>query len=219
MHKLTFISGNKAYSSWSLRAWLALRATEAAFEEIMLPLYAPGYKAALLAQSPAGKVPVLKHGDRVVWDSLAICEYLAEQFPKAQLWPEDTRARALARSASAEMHSGFTIIRSMMPFNCRATGRHVASSAELEAEIQRIQSLWCDCRERYGQNGEWLFGQLSVADCMYIPIALRFVTYGARLEATAQAYVQHVLQHPPVREWVAAAHLEQEFIPSSEVGN
>jgi len=220
MDKLTFITGNKAYSSWSLRPWLALRATDAAFQEIVVPLYVPGYKAALFMHSPAGKVPVLKHGERLIWDSLAICEYLAEQFPKAQLWPEDAAARALARSVSAEMHSGFTAIRSAMPFNCRATGRRVASNQELEGEIQRVQSLWRECHERYGQEGPWLFGRFTVADCMYIPIALRFVTYGARLESSmVQAYVQTVLQYPPVQEWVAAAQQEREVIATSEVGN
>lgn len=219
MDKLTFITGNKAYSSWSLRPWLALRATDAAFEEIVVPLYVPGYKALLLAHSPAGKVPVLKHGERVIWDSLAICEYLAEQFPKARLWPEATAARALARSVSAEMHSGFSTIRSTMPFNCRATGRHVASSQELESEIQRVQSLWRECQERYGQEGPWLFGRFTVADCMYIPMALRFVTYGARLDTGAQAYVQTVLQDATVQEWIAAARLERGVIAANEIGN
>ncbi len=219
MDKLTFITGNKSYSSWSLRPWLALRATDAAFDEIAVPLYVPGYKAMLLAHSPAGKVPVLKHGERVIWDSLAICEYLAEQFPKARLWPEATAARALARSVSAEMHSGFTAIRSAMPFNCRATGRRVASSQELESEIQRVQSLWRECQERHGQEGPWLFGRFTVADCMYIPMALRFVTYGARLDTGAQAYVRTVQQDTAVQEWIAAARLERDVIATSEIGN
>ena len=220
MDKLTLIVGNKAYSSWSMRPWLALRACEVNFEEIVVPLYVEGYKEALLAHSPAGKVPVLKHGERVIWDSLAICEYLAEQFQKARLWPEDPAARSLARAVSAEMHSGFTAIRSAMPFNCRATGGHVASSPELESEIRRVQDLWRGCREQYGRLGPWLFGRFTVADCMYIPMALRFVTYGAgaRLEAPGRAYVDTVLQHPVVQEWIAAARQEPEVIARYEVG-
>jgi glutathione S-transferase len=219
MDKMTFITGNKAYSSWSLRAWLGLRATGAVFEETLVPLYVPGYKTMLLVHSPSGKVPALKHGKQVIWDSLAICEYLAEQFPAAKLWPEDRAARALARSVSAEMHSGFSAIRSAMPFNCRATQRRVESNAALEADIQRVQIIWRACREQHGQEGPWLFGRFTVADCMYVPIALRFATYGARLEDLAQAYVQAALQHPPVQEWIAAAQSEKEVIPASEVGN
>lgn len=218
MDKLVFVTGNKAYSSWSMRPWLALRAAGMGFEEIVVSLYVPGYKQKLLAHSPTGKVPVLIHGKRTVWDSLAICEYLAEQFPAAKLWPEDIEARAVARSASAEMHSGFTAIRSGMPFNCRAVGRHVLDSPELSAEVRRVQNLWRECRERYGKGGPWLFGHFSVADCMYIPVALRFVTYGTTLDMTASAYLQTVQQHPPVQDWISAARQEQEVIESSEMG-
>lgn len=218
MDKFVFVSGNKTYSSWSLRPWLALKHTGAPFDEIVVPLYVPGYKAKLLAHSPAGKVPVLKHGASLIWDSLAICEYLAEQFPQARLWPADAAARALARSASAEMHAGFAAIRSAMPFNCRASGRRVASSPELESEILRVQNLWRECRERYGREGPWLLGHFTVLDCMYAPVALRFATYGVQLDSIAKAYLHTVQQHPPVQEWVAAARGEQETIEASEVG-
>ncbi|MDE2234524.1 MAG: glutathione S-transferase family protein [Gammaproteobacteria bacterium] len=218
MDKFIFITGNKAYSSWSLRGWLGLRAAGVDFEELMVPLYVPGYKTILLEHSPSGKVPVLKHGKRVIWDSLAICEYLAEMFPKAGLWPEDRSARALARSVSAEMHSGFSAIRSAMPFNCRAKGRRAQGSQALEDEIGRVQQLWLQCHEHHGRQGPWLFGHFTVADCMYVPVALRFVTYGVPLETHAQAYVETVLQHAPVQEWMANAEHEKAVIPSSEVG-
>lgn len=218
VEKLVFVTGNKAYSSWSLRPWLALRQSGAPFREIVVPLFVPDYKQELLRHSPAGKVPVLKHGDRVIWDSLAICEYLAEQFPQARLWPQDPSARAHARSISAEMHSGFGLIRSVMPFNCRVSGRRVVTSPELLTEIARVQNLWRECRQRAAGEGPWLFGHFSIADAMFAPIALRFVTYGTELDATARAYLDTVQTHPPVQEWVASAKLEQDVIESSEVG-
>lgn len=219
MEQLTFITGNKTYSSWSLRPWLALRKTGRPFREIVVPLYTPGYKDLLLKHSPAGKVPVLRHGERVIWDSLAICEYLAEQFPQAGLWPQDGNARAVARSISAEMHSGFAAIRQAMPFNCRAVGRKPAtSSAELRAELDRVQEIWRDARVRFGEGGPWLFGQFCIADAMFAPVALRFVTYGQQLDEDAQVYVNTVRTYSPVREWIAAAEQEVEVIESSEVG-
>lgn len=218
MEKLIFVTGNKAYSSWSMRPWLALKHTGAAFEEIVIPLYVPGYKDKLLQHSPVGKVPILKSNGLTVWDSLAICEYLAERFPQAGLWPEDSTTRAEARAVSAEMHSGFTVIRHDMPFNCRATGRRITRSPELQTEIGRVAAMWKGCRERHVKAGPWLFGRFSVADCMYIPVALRFVTYGLVLDGAAGDYVHTVQQHAPVQEWIAVARLERETIESSEVG-
>ncbi|MGH8283291.1 MAG: glutathione S-transferase, partial [Gammaproteobacteria bacterium] len=168
--------------------------------------------------SPTGKVPLLKHGSLAIWDSLAICEYLAEQFPASTLWPEAAAARALARSVSAEMHSGFMAIRKNLPFNCRASGRHVNVSAELETEINRVVELWRDCRAQYGRGGPWLFGQFSIADAMYIPVALRFVTYGTKLDTTARAYLEAAQSLPAIQEWIAAAKLEKAVIETSEVG-
>lgn len=219
MEQLEFITGNKTYSSWSLRPWLALRQTGAPFSEIVVSLYVPGYKQALLQHSPTGKVPVLKHGTRVIWDSLAICEYLAEQFPQAGLWPQDPEARALARAVSAEMHSGFPVVRQLMPFNCRAAHRQLpAATPELQTEIGRLQDIWRTARSRFGAEGPWLFGRFSIADAMFIPVALRFVTYGIGLDQTSQAYVDTVLAHPPVQEWIAAARRETDVIESSEIG-
>lgn len=218
MEEMQLVIGNKAYSSWSMRAWLALKHAHAVFQEIVVPLDVPGYKHKLLAHAPTGKVPVLKADGLTIWDSLAICEYLAERFPEARLWPQDTAARAEARSVSAEMHSGFPVIRREYPFNCRAADRFVQRTEELDREIVRLQTLWIRCRERFGKGGPWLFGEFTIADCMYVPVALRFVTYGTKLSGAAADYVENVQRHPPVREWVAAAKLEKEVIEADEVG-
>ncbi|HSN18489.1 MAG TPA: glutathione S-transferase family protein [Gammaproteobacteria bacterium] len=218
MEKLELVIGNKAYSSWSLRPWLVLKEVGAEFVETRVPLYVHGYKEELLKHAPSGKVPILKHGAVTVWDSLAICEYLAELFPQAGLWPKDQAIRAAARAVSAEMHSGFSGIRSAMPFNCRARGRHVAISAEVQKEIERVLSVWRDCRRQYGKGGPWLFGRFSIADAMFIPVAGRFVTYSVPLDAVAQSYVDAALGHPAVREWTAAAMQETEVMISNEVG-
>jgi glutathione S-transferase len=216
--KLELVIGNKAYSSWSLRPWLVLKHLGVAFTEARVPLYVHGYKAELLKHGPSGKVPILKHGSVTVWDSLAICEYLAELFPNAGLWPVDGVARALARAASAEMHSGFTAIRDAMPFNCRAKGRRVPITAEIQKEIDRVLALWRSCREAHGRGGPWLFGRFTIVDAMYVPVALRFVTYTVPLDVVGQAYADASLNHAPVREWIAAAEHETEVMISNEVG-
>lgn len=219
MEKLLFVTGNKTYSPWSMTPWLALKQAGASFDEVVVPLFVEGYKQKLLEYSAVGKVPALNAGSRTIWDSLAICEYLAERLPGALLWPVDVMARAEARSVSAEVHSGFTVIRHTYPFNCRATGRHVSSAnPELKAEIGRVQDMWKDCRGRYARSGPWLFGGFTIADCMCIPLALRFVTYGVTLDGLAGEYVQTARQYPPVQKWVAAAKLEKETIEASEVG-
>jgi glutathione S-transferase len=218
MDKFELIIGNKAYSSWSLRPWLALKHADADFTETRVPLYVHGYKEELLKYAPSGKVPILKHGAVTVWDSLAICEYLAELFPQAQLWPEDPAVRALARAVSAEMHSGFTAIRGAMPFNCRARGRHVPIDADIQKEIDRVLALWRDCRAQHGKGGPWLFGRFSIADAMFIPVASRFVTYSVPLDTVAQIYADTALEHPAVREWFTAAQQETEVMISNEVG-
>lgn len=217
MDKLELIIGNKAYSSWSLRPWLALKQTGAAFTETRIALYRTGFKKEVLHYNPAGKVPALKHGAVTVWESLAICEYLADLFPAAKLWPEALMERAHARSISAEMHAGFSTLRSLMPLNCRATGRRVTHTAELDADIKRVGGVWNDCRAKH-PSGPWLFGTFTIADAMFAPVALRFATYGVTLGGDAGAYVQTVLNHRPVKEWIAAAEQEPEFIESSEVG-
>jgi glutathione S-transferase len=177
VEEFELVIGNKAYSSWSLRPWLVLKHTGAPFSETRVPLYVHGYKEELLKHGPSGRVPILKHGELTVWDSLAICEYLAEVFSKAGLWPEHAAARATARAVSAEMHSGFMAIRGAMPFNCRAKGRRVPITVEIQKEIDRVLTLWRSCREAHGRGGPWLFGRFTIADAMFIPVALRFITY------------------------------------------
>jgi glutathione S-transferase len=170
----------------------------------------------MLEQSPAARVPVLKHGVVTIWESLAIMEYLCE-VAGAGL-PRDRTARAHARTVSAEMHAGFGALRAQWPFNARATGRRTPMSAELRADIARVEALWCDCRVRFGGSGGWLFGDYSLADAMFAPVVLRFRTYGATLSAVAQAYVATTLQHAPLRRWLADAAAEPWRIDYSEIG-
>jgi glutathione S-transferase len=217
MAGFTLVVGNRNYSSWSLRGYLAARLAGIEFEECFVRLSEPSSRAALLGHSPAGKVPVLKHGDRVVWDSLAIAEYLAEQRPQAGLWPADPDARALARSIAAEMHSGFAALRRHMPMNLR---KHLPGRGEgpgVAADIARICALWQDCRSRFGAGGPFLFGRPSAADAMYAPVATRFRTYGVALDPVAKAYVEAVLAWPPFLEWQGAALEEPWIIAEDEV--
>ncbi len=208
MAALTLVVGNKNYSSWSLRPWLAMRQARIDFDEIVVPLYQAESKAALLRHSPAGKVPVLVHGDRTIWDSLAIIEYLAETFPAAGLWPEDAADRALARCISAEMHAGFAALRAGMPMNLRERLPGKKRSAAVDADIARITAIWRDCRTRFGEGGPFLFGTFTAADAMYAPVAARFRIYGVELEPTCRAYADAVLALPAFQEWQAAAQEE-----------
>jgi glutathione S-transferase len=205
---LTLVVGNKNYSSWSLRPWLALRQAQIDFDEIVIPLYQAESKAALLRHSPAGRVPVLVHGDRTIWDSLAILEYLAETFPAARHWPEDAAARALARCIAAEMHAGFAALRAGLPMNLREHRPGRPRSAAVGADIARITAIWRDCRTRFGDRGPFLFGAFTAADAMYAPVATRFCTYGVELDPTCRAYADAVLALPAFQEWQAAAQEE-----------
>jgi glutathione S-transferase len=218
MAELTLYIGNKNYSSWSLRPWLLLKEVGIRFDEVVVPLYRPESKQAILAFSPSGKVPVLRRGDLVVWDSLAICEYLAEAFPNARLWPADPVARAVARSASAEMHSGFAALRAGLPMNMRAHLPGRALAPEAAAEIERIAALWRDCRSRFAKDGgDFLFGGFTVADAMYAPVASRFRTYEPALPADARAYCEALLALPAMEEWTAAARAEPWVVPEFEL--
>jgi len=208
MARFTIVLGNKNYSSWSLRAWLALWQTGAPYDEVVIPLERDDTAEAIRQWSPAGKVPVLRDGDLTVWDSLAIGEYLAEQIPSAGLWPQASRARALARSAVAEMHSGFAALRRDMPMDVRRR-THQTPSAEVATDIARNCDLWAECRARFGQgHGEFLFGDFTLADAVYAPVASRFVTYDVELPATARAYVDAVMATPAMRAWAEAAAAE-----------
>ena len=216
MNKPLLIIGNKNYSSWSLRAWLMLKHAGVDFDEMRIPLFVEGYKEKLLSCSPAGKVPVYREGDLLVWDTLAIGEYLYETHPS--LWPAQREARARARSVSAEMHSGFVPLRKAMPMNIRARGRKVAMSAELEADIARIKTIWRELRTRHAGAGPWLFGPYSIADAMFAPVAFRFLTYGVTEPGTVDEYVSTVTRDPLVLAWLRDSELETEVVANSEVG-
>jgi glutathione S-transferase len=203
-----FVSGNKNYSSWSMRAGLALAWTRAPFTEEIIPLDLPDAAARKAARCPAGRVPVLWDGDLAVWDSLAIVEYLAERHPEAGLWPQPAAARARARSACAEMHSGFQALRTQMPMNIRAEIDLPARDPELLADIRRITALWADCRAQSGGRGPYLFGAWCAADAFYAPVVTRFATYGVDLDEAGSDYVAAVLAHPDVVAWSAAARAE-----------
>jgi glutathione S-transferase len=212
---LVLIVGNKNYSSWSLRPWLAMKVLGLEFEERRVSLYVPGAKEALLDYSPAGKVPILIDGERRVWDSLAILEYLAEGYP--QLWPAAPAARALARSISAEMHSGFAALRQHMSMNIRKRHPGKGRTPESLADITRIVAMWTDCRARFGAAGPFLFGAFSAADAMYAPVVLRFRTYAVELPPACRAYADAVLALPALGEWIEAAQRETESLPQFEM--
>lgn len=202
MAGLTLAIGNKNYSSWSMRPWLALRASGIPFDEVFIPLYTDqADKDKILAFSRAGKVPVLVDGDITVWDSLAIIEYLAERFPDAKLWPEDRAARAHARAVCAEMHSGFQALRNECGMNLHRPVKAIALSADAEVNVARVQELWLDCRKRYGAGGPFLFGRFGAADAMYAPVVHRFRTYAIPVVPEVKAYMDAMLALPAFQEW------------------
>lgn len=208
----TLIVGTKNWSSWSLRPYLAMRATGAPFGEITIPLRQPETKSAILKYSPSGHVPVLKIEEggetTTVSDSLAICETLAERFPEAGLWPDDWRARALARSYAAEMHSGFAALRMALSMDIARTLPSPEPNDGVKADIARILEAWTAALGRYGKDGGFLFGRFSVADCMYAPVASRFRTYGIALPEIVEAYSARIFALPAMRDWIAAAEKE-----------
>ena len=217
MAELTLYIGNKNYSSWSLRPWLLLKAGGIAFDEVRIPLYLEESAEQVRRYSPTGKLPVLQDGDITVWDSLAICEYLAERFPSLQAWPQDVQARAMARSVSAEMHSEFAALRQELPMNCRIQLKSYPLSAEVQHDVDRICAIWRECRTRYGGGGPWLFGSFTIADAMFAPVAMRFLSYGVELGAQEAAYRDQVLAMPQIQEWMEAGRQEYEVIERSEV--
>ncbi len=219
MADLTIALANKAYSSWSLRAWLALKLTGADFDEVVIPLRQAGTRAEILKSSPSGKLPALIHGEVTVWESLAIIEYLAEIFPEAGLWPEDPAARAFARAAAAEMHGGFLALRRAMPMNMRRGFVGAGFKDNVNAEINRIQAIWREARRRFpGATGEgpFLMGAFSALDAMFAPVASRFVSYAVALESEAEAYAEAVTAHPFMAQWRDAAIKEPWIIPEFE---
>lgn len=206
---LTLVIGNKNYSSWSMRPWLALKAGNIAFEEVLIPLYTgDADKQRILGVTPSGKVPALVDGDVTVWDSLAIIEYAAERFPQARLWPDDRAARAHARSISAEMHSGFVALRNECGMNLHRPVGAKKLSDNARADVARIQQLWSGCRERYAKSGPYLFGAFSAADAMYAPVVHRFRTYAIDVTPVVRDYMDAMTALPAFRQWTSAGLAE-----------
>jgi glutathione S-transferase len=208
MTDLFLLIGNKNYSSWSLRPWLALAQSGIAFEEKLVPLDQPNTRAEIEAFSPSGRVPFLRHGRIEVWESLAICEYLNETFPDAGLWPRDRAARAHARAVSNEMHAGFGELRYNLPMDIRADLKARSRAAHVAGDIARIQRIWTECRGRFGAEGPFLFGRFSIADCMYAPVTTRFRTYGVSLEPDCESYIAAMTALPAMQAWAEAARQE-----------
>ncbi len=205
---LVLVIGDKQLSSWSLRPWLLMRHLGLPFEELRLPLDTPRFVREIGRYSPAGRVPVLLHGELHVWDSLAICEYVNE-LVRGAAWPTDAAARAHARSISAEMHSGFTALRSTWTMRAASLGLEVELTPAALADVGRVEAIWTACRERYEGGGPWLFGaRFCIADAMYAPVALRFRTYGATLGPVARRYAAHLLDDPHVLDWIRGAEHE-----------
>ncbi len=212
----TLLIGNKNYSSWSLRPWLLMHAFGIAFTEENYVFDTPEFAAEIQSRkrSPNGKVPVLRDGDVTVWDSLAITEYLAERH--AGLWPKDTVARAHARCASAEMHSGFQAVRNWMPMNVRRSYPIAVPREDVQKDIDRIQALWTEARAKFGGNGPFLYGAFSAADAYFAPVVFRFATYGVKCSPVVAEYVKAMLAHPSMQQWIADSRAETVVIGHEE---
>ena len=215
---MKLVIGNKNYSSWSLRPWIAMKAFGIGFEEILIPFGSPignaEFKGRLAPYTPAGRVPVLVDGDVRVWETLAILEYLAEKFPAHQLWPADAPARAQARALASEMHAGFAALRGECPMNVRRPVRARALSADAQANVARIEAMWSDCRARYG--GPFLFGKFSAADAMYAPVVWRLHTYGLEVGGDTSRYMEAMMALPAWAEWRAGALSENGIVAEDE---
>ena len=205
---LKLVIGNKNYSSWSLRPWLLLRHFDVPFDEVRLPLDTPEFERRIPELSPTGRVPVLHDGARVVWDSLAIAEYVNETFLAGRAWPSDATDRALARCSAAEMHSGFAALRAQLPMNCRRRPDAYRWKADAEADIRRVLTLWRELRRRAG--GPFLLGDFGIVDAMFAPVAIRFRGYGVALDDNARHYCDALFALPALRDWQAAAEAETE---------
>lgn len=216
MSAYRLIIGNKNYSSWSLRPWLFMTHHGLDFDEVRLPLDSDTFRNEIGHYSPTGRVPVLHDGELVVWDSLAIMEYLAERHPEARGWPTAIQARAHARAISAEMHAGFADLRNELPMNCRRRSPSHALSASARKDVDRVSAIWRETRERHGDGGDFLFGHFSIADAMYAPVAVRFTSYGVPLDDASRAYVDAIYALPAMRAWLADASAESESLPKYE---
>ena len=216
---MKLLIGNKCYSSWSLRAWLLMRATGIAFTEQLVLLDEPGFKEAIFAAAPGsgGTVPTLIDGEIAVWETLAICEYLHDTQPQAGIWPRDKAARAHARAISSEMHAGFTALRGACPMNL---GKRFAARDRgpgVARDVERLTGLWRQARDRFGAGGPFLYGTFSAADAMYAPVVTRLDTYGIAVDPVSRDYMKAVLALPAYREWLAAALAEPWIVAQDEV--
>ena len=215
---LKLLIGNKRYSSWSLRPWIAMKFFGVAFEEIMLPLYQPDSPAKVLKYSPTGKVPALVDGETVVWETLAILDYLVDKFPTLKMWPDDLAARGMARAVSSEMHAGFGPLRKHCPMNMmrdRAKPRDIP--ADVQANVKRIDAIWTQARAKHGQGGPFLFGAFSAADAMYAPVVSRFSSYAIPVSAVSKDYMDVIMALPAWQEWEASAAKETWIMEGNEV--
>ena len=213
---MKLVIGNKNYSSWSFRPWIAMKNAGIPFDEEVVSLYVDGSREKILEHSPGGKVPILIDGDTHVWESLAILEYLAEKFPDKVFWPADQNARAHARAISTEMHAGFVPLRQQCGMSFWRPPAKRALSPETEADIARVQEIWTNARAKYGVGGPFLFGKFSAADAMYAPIVQRFIAYDIDVSAPAKAYMQAMTALPAWAEWRRAALRETWVIPKFE---
>jgi glutathione S-transferase len=214
---LKLILGNKNYSSWSLRPWIAMRNAGLEFTDEVIPLYETGSAEKVLKYSPTGKVPVLIDGDMVIWESLAILDHLADRFPKIQMWPSDPAARAHARAVAAEMHAGFAPLRRHCPMNMRRVMKKRELTAEVAADVRRIEQIWTECRGRFGAGGPFLFGAFGAADAMYAPVVSRFHSYAIGVGAAAEEYMAAVMALPAFKEWRATGVAEPWVMAGNEL--
>jgi len=217
MSKLHLIIGNKNYSSWSLRPWLAMTMAGLPFRETVIPLDMPDTRNEIGQHSQAGRVPILYHGKLVIWDSMAILEYLAETFPEKKMWPAGKTARAVARAVSNEMHSGFAALRNACPMNIRRPPKPVALGDAVKADVARIETVWRQVRGKFGKGGPYLFGRFSIADAMFAPVTSRFATYELAAADDTKAYMATVLGSSAFKVWESAALQESWVIPADEV--
>ena len=212
----TLVIGNKNYSSWSLRPWLLMRHFGLEFDEVKLPLDTPEFFQRISAYSPTGRVPALQLDDEIVWDSLAICETVNERWLGGRAWPESPRARAAARSASCEMHSGFGALRSQLPMNCRRQPRQPHWDAAAARDIARIERLWQELRDTHGGDGGFLCGQFGIVDAMFAPVCVRFRGYGPPLQESTLDYMQRMFALPAMGDWMSAAEAEPARVAADE---
>jgi len=216
MSGLTLVIGNKNYSSWSMRPWVLMKQLGIPFAEKRLRFHSAEWDAEIERWSPSRLVPVLWRGNQSVWDTLAIAETLHEWFPDKGVWPKDATARAFARSAASEMHSGFRDLRSSMPMNIRSSHPGKGMNPQTQANIDRIEKLWSEARREFGAGGPFLFGAFCAADAMYAPVATRFRTYGVQVSPETQRYCDALLSAPGVRAWIDDAMKEKEFVADDE---